>query len=878
MKNLEKNYDPKSFEDRIYKEWEEGEYFKAIRDKSKEPFTIVMPPPNVTGNLHMGHALVSTLQDIVIRWKRMSGYSALWLPGTDHASIATEAKVVQKIRSEGKSKEELGREKFLEEAWDWTRKYGGTINKQLRKIGVSADWSRAAFTLDDHLSEAVEEVFVRMYNDGLIYKGEKIVNYCTDCNTSISDAEVDHEDKKGHLWYFDYPLKDGTGKLTIATSRPETMLGDLAVAVDPTDERYADYVGKTLILPIVGREIPVITDDYVDKEFGTGCVKITPSHDPNDFEVGERHNLGQCIVIENDATISEGYGEYSGLDRFEARKKIVKEMDSLGLLVKIEDIDHAVGHCSRCGTIIEPLVSKQWFVAMETLAKPALDAYKNGELKIIPERFGKIYVNWLENLRDWNISRQLWWGHRIPVYYTQDGETIVSKTKPDESVYGPVTRDEATLDTWFSSALWPFSTLGWPNEESEDYKYFFPTDTLITGYDIIFFWVIRMVFSSLYNTGKLPFNTVYLNGIVRDSQGRKMSKSLDNGIDPLDEIDKYGADAIRFNLVSGNSPGNDMRYIDDEVKDKRNFANKLWNASRYIFMNLEDDKEYTLNRDKLTIEDKWIISRINTLSKDVDRLLEQYEIGIVAKNLYEFIWFEFCDWYIEFTKTRLQNGGDEKDNALAVLLYSLDNILRLLHPYMPFITEEIYSYLPNTQNDEKIINAKYPTYSEDNDYDWEEKAITKLIEAITSIRVEKSELNVPYKNKSKLFIFTESDKTSDIFTKLSNNLVSLASLSEVEIIREDRDLENIATIIKDDYKLYLSLEGLIDNEKELKRLVDEKKKILSEINRAKGKLSNEKFTSKAPEKLVNEEKEKVEKYSKMLLEVEKSISEIESKI
>ncbi|MCT1796754.1 valine--tRNA ligase [Helcococcus kunzii] len=878
MKNLEKNYNPKSFEDRIYKEWEDGEYFKAIRDKSKEPFTIVMPPPNVTGNLHMGHALVSTLQDIVIRWKRMSGYSTLWLPGTDHASIATEAKVVQKIRSEGHTKEELGREKFLEEAWDWTRKYGGNIKKQLRKIGVSADWSREAFTLDENLSEAVEEVFVKMYNDGLIYKGEKIVNYCTDCNTSISDAEVDHIDEKGHLWYFDYPLKDGSGKMTIATSRPETMLGDLAVAVDPTDERYTSYVGKTLILPIVGREIPIIADEYVDKEFGTGCVKITPSHDPNDFEVGERHNLGQCIVIENDATISEGYGEYSGLNRFEAREKIVKEMDDLGLLVKIEDIEHAVGHCSRCGTVIEPLVSKQWFVAMETLKKPALEAYKNGELKIIPERFGKIYVNWLENLRDWNISRQLWWGHRIPVYYTEDGEIIVSKTKPDESVYGPVTRDEATLDTWFSSALWPFSTLGWPNEAAEDYKYFFPTNTLITGYDIIMFWVIRMIFSSLYNTGKLPFKTVYLNGIVRDAQGRKMSKSLDNGIDPLDEIEKYGADALRFNLVSGNSPGNDMRYIDTEVKDKRNFANKLWNASRYIFMNLEDDKEYILDRNSLTIEDKWIISRINTLSKDVDRLLNQYEIGIVAKNLYEFIWFEFCDWYIEFTKTRLQNEGKEKDNVLAVLLYSLDKILRLLHPYMPFITEEIYSFLPNIKTEEKIINAKYPIYEEENNYEWEEKAISKLIDAITSIRAQKSELNVPHKNKSKLFVFTESDMTSDIFTRLSENLVSLASLSEVEVIREDRELENVATIIKDDYKLYLSLEGLIDNEKELKRLNGEKKKIISEIERAKGKLSNEKFTSKAPEKLVNEEKAKVEKYSKMLAEVEKSISEIESKI
>lgn len=875
MKNLEKNYNPKSFEDRIYKEWENGGYFTAQVDKSKEPFTIVMPPPNVTGNLHMGHALVSTLQDIVIRWKRMSGYSTLWLPGTDHASIATEAKVVEKIRNEGHTKFELGREKFLEEAWDWTHKYGGNIKKQLRKIGVSADWSREAFTLDKNISSAVEEVFVKMYNDGLIYRGERIVNYCPYCDTAISDAEVDHKDEKGNLWYFDYPLKNLDRKITIATTRPETMLGDLAVAVDPTDERYQDLIGKMVILPIVNREIPIISDDYVDKEYGTGVVKITPSHDPNDFEVGQRHDLGQCVVIEHDGTISDGYGEFSGLDRYEARKKIVAKMDELGLLGKIEELEHAVGHCSRCGTIIEPLVSKQWFVAMKELVKPALDAYNNGDLKIIPERFGKIYVNWLENLRDWNISRQLWWGHRLPVYYTENGEVIVSKDQPDESVYGKVTRDSDTLDTWFSSALWPFSTLGWPNEDAEDYKYFFPTNTLITGYDIIFFWVIRMVFSSLYNTGKLPFNTVYLNGIVRDSQGRKMSKSLNNGIDPLDEIEKYGADAIRFNLVSGNSPGNDMRYIEDEVKDKRNFANKIWNASRFIFMNMQDGKEYKLDRNKLTIEDKRIISRINTLSKDIDRLLNQYEIGIVAVNLYEFIWFEFCDWYIEFVKTRLHSEGDVKDNALAVLLYSLENILKLLHPFMPYITEEIYSYLPNTKD--LIIVADYPKYEEANHYKWEEKAVSKLVDAITSLRAQRQELNVPNKNKSKLYIFTESDETAEIFSKLSNNLISLANLSEVEILREDKEMDNVAVTVKDDYKLYLSLDGLIDLKKELSRLENEKDKIIAELNRAKGKLSNEKFTQKAPKNLVDAEKEKVEKYTNMLNEVEKSIEDIKNK-
>lgn len=876
MRNLDKNYNPKSFEERIYKKWEEGNYFKAKVDRNKEPFTIVMPPPNVTGKLHMGHALVTTLQDIIIRTKRMKGFETLWVPGTDHASISTEAKVVEKIRNDGHTKEELGRDKFLEEAWDWTKKYGGTINKQLRLIGASADWSRSAFTLDDNLSKAVEEVFVKMYDDGHIYKGERIVNYCPSCKTTISDAEVDHIDKQSHLWYFDYQFTGESEKITIATTRPETILGDLAVAVDPTDERYIDKVGKTVTLPFVGREIPIIADDYVDKEFGTGAVKITPSHDPNDFEVGKRHNLGQCIIMEDDGKISEGYGEYSGLDRFEARKLIIENAKKEGILNNIKDHNHAVGHCERCGTVIEPLVSDQWFVAMKDLAKPALEAYKNGELKIIPERFGKIYVNWLENIRDWNISRQLYWGHRLPVYYKENGEVIVSKEYPDESIHGKVTQDEGTLDTWFSSALWPFSTLGWPDENSEDFKYFFPTNTLITGYDIIFFWVIRMVFSSIYNTGKLPFDTVYLNGIVRDSNGLKMSKSLGNGIDPIDEIEKFGTDALRFNLVSGNSPGNDMRYIEKDVEDKRNFANKLWNASRFIFMNIEEDKIYKIDRTKLTIEDKWIISRINTLSKDIDRLLDQYEIGIIASNLYSFIWFEFCDWYIEFVKTRLYGEGKDKDNVIAVLLHVLDEILRLLHPYMPFITEEIYSYLPD-KND-LIIKAKYPEYSKDNNYDWEENAISKLIDAITAIRSQKKELDVPNKSRSKLFIYSANNETKEVFKKLSENLISLAMLSEVEIIDEDKEIENVAIIILDDFKLYLSLEGLIDYEKELKRLQDEKKNTLSEIKRAEGKLSNEKFVSKAPEKLVNEEKEKLEKYKQMLEEIEKSIKDIEEKI
>lgn len=880
MKNLEKNYNPQIFEDRIYKEWEEGGYFTAKIDYSKKPFTIVMPPPNVTGNLHMGHALNNTLQDIMIRWKRMSGFSALWVPGTDHASISTEAKVVEKIRNEGKSKEELGRDGFLKEAWDWTHEYGGNIKKQLRKLGVSCDWSREAFTLDDRLSDAVIEVFVKMFEEGLIYKGERILNYCPSCDTTISDAEVEHMDTKGHLWHINYPFKDGSGYITIATTRPETMLGDLAVAVNPADERYRELVGKILILPIVGREIPLIADDYVDMEFGTGCVKITPSHDPNDFELGKRHNLGQCQVIKNDATIADGYGEFSGFDRFEARKLIVSRLKEEGFLNRVEDHDHAVGHCERCHTIIEPLVSEQWFVAMKDLAKPALDAYLNGELKIIPERFGKIYQNWLENIRDWNISRQLWWGHRLPVYYCKScGKMFVAREMPDKCNDCGSERfeqDEDTLDTWFSSALWPFSTLGWP-EATEDFKYFFPTNVLMTGYDIIFFWVIRMVFSSLHNTGKLPFDTVYLNGIVRDELGRKMSKSLGNGIDPLLEIKKYGADALRFNLVSGNTPGNDMRYIDKKVEANRNFANKIWNASRFIFMNIDDNKTYSFDKDRLEIEDKWIISRLNAVSKEVNRLLDQYEIGIAASSLYEFIWFEYCDWYIELVKNRLY-GEDEakKDAAMASLLYSLEKILKLLHPFMPFITEEIYSYLPNKKG--MIIEADYPLYLEEENYEWEEKAISMMIESIKAIRAQRLELNIPNSKKAEIFMFTEDESVRKIFRDLSYNLVSLASVKEVKFLEQDNLDSDAVVMVMEGYKLYLSLDGLIDYAKEKARLEEEKKKIESEIARAKGKLENEKFTSKAPKKLVDEEKAKFEKYSLMLVEIENSLKDVNNKL
>ena len=880
MKNIEKNYDPSQFEERIYKKWEEDGYFKAKVDKNKQPYTIVMPPPNVTGQLHMGHALNNTLQDIIIRWKRMKGFEALWIPGTDHASIATEAKVVDKIKKEGKTKEELGREGFLKEAWAWTEIYGGTIKEQLRKLGVSCDWSRERFTLDDSLSDAVTEVFVKMYEEGLIYKGERILNYCPSCNTTISDAEVDHIDEHGKLWNIKYPIKDSDDTITIATTRPETMLGDLAVAVNPDDDRYKHLVGKTLILPLVEREIPIIADSYVDMEFGTGFVKITPSHDPNDFEIGKRHGLGQCVVIENDASISQGYGKYSGLDRYEARELIVKDLEDLGLLDKVEDLDHAVGHCTRCDTVIEPLVSEQWFVAMESLAKPALDAYKNGELEIIPERFGKIYINWLENIRDWNISRQLWWGHRLPVYYCQScGKMIISRDMPDvcpDCGSSDFRQDQDTLDTWFSSALWPFSTLGWP-EKSEDYDYFFPTNALITGYDIIFFWVIRMVFSSLHNTGKLPFKKVYLNGLVRDEKGRKMSKSLGNGVDPLEEIANYGADALRFSLVSGNSSGNDMRYTTKKVEANRNFANKLWNASRFILMNLEDGKEYKLNNEKLSLEDKWIISRINTLSKDVNRLLESFDMGIAASNLYEFIWFEFCDWYIEFVKNRLYSDDqDKKDQALAVLLYSLDKILKLLHPFMPFITEEIYSMLPSS--DDMIILAQYPEYREEDDFEWEEDALSKVIEAITAIRNQRAELKVPNSRKSKLYIYSSDPKVCQVFEKLSYNLISLASISQVEIMDEDHNIDDSLSIIMKDYKMYLSLQGLIDYEKELERLTQEKTKVESEIKRAQAKLNNEKFVSKAPEKLVEEERKKLVKYEAMLEEIEAGIEETRAKL
>ncbi|OXZ34570.1 valine--tRNA ligase [Finegoldia magna] len=868
MKNLEKNYNPKDFEDKIYKIWENEGYFKGIIDNDKKPFTIVMPPPNVTGNLHLGHALNNTIQDILIRKNRMDGYSALWVPGTDHASIATEAKVVSKLKEEGKSKESLGRDGFLEASWDWTREYGGNIKNQLKKLGVSCDWSREAFTLDDNLTEAVEEVFIKMYNDDLIYQGDRIVNWCPNCHTAISDIEVVHEDESGHFWNIRYKFKDSDDYIVIATTRPETLLGDLAVAVNPDDERYTDIVGKTLILPLVNREIKVIADSYVDMEFGTGIVKITPSHDPNDFEVGARHELGQCVVIDEDAKIVEGYGKYSGLDRYEARKLIIEDLEKIGQLDSVKEHEHAVGHCERCHTTVEPLISKQWFVKMDKLAKLALDAYKNEEIRFIPKRFEKVYVNWLENIRDWCISRQLWWGHRLPVYYhNETGEVAVARKNPDPEKY---TQDPDTLDTWFSSALWPFSTLGWPNE-TEDLKYFFPTNVLVTGYDIIFFWVIRMVFSSLYNLGEVPFKDVYLTGLVKDSQGRKMSKSLGNGIDPIEVIDQYGADALRFALITGNTPGNDSRFYMEKVEANRNFCNKLWNASRFVFMNVEDHVK-NINDVELQIEDKWIISSLNDVIDEVSTNLNKYEIGIAAEKIYDFTWNVFCDWYIELVKPRLyRDDSILKESAISVLIYTLTNVIKLLHPFMPYITEEIYSYLPN-KND-MLINETWPKYSETKSYKNEEQIIDKLVESVISIRNSRQEMNIAPKKQSDIYILTSDKSLEEDFKQLESLFRSSVSINEYKV-NEDISEDNNIVIVKDSYKIIIPLNDLIDYSKELERLEKELNTAKSELKRAESKLKNEGFLKGAPEALVEKEKEKVEKYSHLIEDINNSISSI----
>ena len=837
-----------------------------------------MPPPNITGKLHLGHALNNTIQDIIIRYKRMQGYEACWIPGTDHASISTEAKVVEKIKNEGKSKDELGRDKFLEECWDWTEEYGGTIKRQLRTVGVSCDWDRDSFTMDKNLTRAVRKVFKKMYDEGLIYRGNRIVNWDPEAKTALSDAEVYHKDQEGHLWYIKYFFEDSNDFITIATTRPETMLGDLAVAVNPEDERFKDKIGKNLILPLVGRKIPLIEDSYVDMEFGTGCVKITPSHDPNDFEVGKRHKLGQCIVIDEGAKIKEGYGKYSGLDRYDARKLMIEDLEKENLLVKIETIEHAVGYSERTNVVIEPLISKQWFVKMEDLAKDAIKVYKNGDLNLIPDSLGKTYMNWLENIRDWCISRQLWWGHRLPVFYTEDGEIIVSEEDPDENGYldeKKVTQEEDTLDTWFSSALWPFATLGWP-EETEDYKYFFPTDILVTGYDIIFFWVIRMVFSSLYNTNKTPFDHVLFTGLIRDPQGRKMSKSLGNGVDPIDVVNKYGADALRFTIITGNSPGNDMRYDEKRIVASRNFANKLWNATRFVLMNIDESDDLEFKNLDLSLEDKWILKRLNNVVEEVSNNLDKYEIGLAASRIEDFIWEEFCDWYIEFAKERL-NSSDENKKATVkkVLLYVLKDMISLLHPFMPFITEEIYKQLPNKKD--MLIVEDWPQVRDDFNFDDEARVVDGAIEAIKAIRNQRQSLNLGSKIRQDLIIYSSDENTRNFLEILKGQFVNLSKSGEISIISEDKEVEDAVSLIFNDFKIYIPLENLIDYDKERKRLKDEIKKLESEIKRAEGKLNNQGFVSKAPEAVVNEEREKLEKYKDLLVKTQESYKEIEDK-
>ncbi len=874
-KELDKIYNPGSVEDRLYKFWCDNGYFHAEVDQKKKPYTIVMPPPNITGQLHMGHALDETLQDILIRWKRMQGYSALWVPGTDHASIATEAKIVEAMAREGVSKEDIGREAFLERAWAWKEKFGGRIVEQLKKLGSSCDWDHLRFTMDEGCSKAVREVFVRLYEKGLIYRGERIINWCPHCLTSISDAEVEYEEKEGSFWHIKYPFTDGSGYLEFATTRPETMLGDTAVAVHPDDERYKDIIGKTLRLPLMNREIPVIADEYVEMDFGTGVVKITPAHDPNDFEVGLRHNLPVINVFTEDAHINENGGKFKGLTLTEARKQIVEELDREGLLVKVEPFKHNVGTCYRCGTTVEPRVSKQWFVKMAPLAKPAIDVVKNGELKLIPPRFEKTYYNWMENIKDWCISRQLWWGHRIPAWYCDGcGETIVSREDPTScpKCGCHLHRDEDTLDTWFSSALWPFSTLGWP-ESNLELKYFFPTSTLVTGYDIIFFWVARMIFSSLEYMDSVPFDTVLFHGIVRDAEGRKMSKSLGNGIDPLAEIDKYGADALRFTLATGNTPGNDMRYSPERVEASRNFANKLWNAARFVLMNLGDDEPTPHIPENLSIEDKWILSKFNELTRLVTENLQKFEIGLAVSKLYDFIWDVFCDWYIELAKVRL-NGNDEEaaKTVKAMLVYILSGTLKLLHPFMPFITEEIWQALPH--DGETIMLAQWPEYSEELNFSAEETDFEKVMTAIKAIRNRRAEMNVPPSKKAKLFIATAD---TDLFEKCSVFMQRLASASEVEVWTTF-DVEGAVKVITDSAVISIPMNELIDFAQEAARLEKELENANKERAFFESKLNNKNFVDKAPAAVVEKQREGLAKTMDIIKNIEESLAEVRSKL
>jgi len=877
-KELEKNYNPQEIETRLYEKWLSKKYFAAKVNKEKKPFTIVMPPPNITGQLHMGHALDNTLQDILIRFKRMQGYEALWQPGTDHASIATEVKIIEKLKEQGIDKEELGREGFLEKAWEWKAEYGGRIVSQLKRMGSSADWDRERFTMDDGCSEAVQEVFIKLYEKGYIYKGSRIINWCPVCQTSISDAEVEHEEQGGHFWHIKYPIVGEEGFVEIATTRPETMLGDTAVAVNPEDERYTGLVGKMLELPLTGRQIPVIADAYVDKEFGTGCVKITPAHDPNDFEVGKRHNLPETNIMKDDATINENGGKYCGMDRYEARKQIVEELKALGLLVKVEEHVHNVGTHDRCKTTVEPLVKQQWFVRMEELAKPAIHALRTGELKIVPERFDKIYLHWLENIRDWCISRQLWWGHRIPAYYCDAcGKFVVAREMPEVCPHcgaAHMTQDPDTLDTWFSSALWPFSTLGWP-EKTEDLEYFYPTDVLVTGYDIIFFWVIRMVFSGFEQTGKSPFHTVLIHGLIRDSQGRKMSKSLGNGIDPLEVIDKYGADALRMTLVTGNAPGNDMRFYWERVESSRNFANKVWNASRFIMMNMEGVDASGVTAEALTDADRWILSRVNRLAKDVTENMEKYELGIALQKVYDFIWEEFCDWYIEMVKPRF-HGEDAGSKAAAAwtLKTVLIHTLKLLHPYMPFLTEEIFCNLQ--EEEESIMISGWPAYREDWNFPGEEASVETIKEAVRVIRNIRASMNVPPSKKATVYVVSEKTAVRETFEKSKNFFAALAFAGEVLIQTEKSGIaEDAVSAVTADAVLYLPFAELIDISKEIERLEKEEQRLKGELARVNGMLNNEKFVSKAPEAKIQEEREKLTKYAQMMEQVQERLSQLQ---
>ncbi|MDO5388097.1 MAG: valine--tRNA ligase [Clostridia bacterium] len=874
MREMAKSYDP-SIEERIYQNWLEKGYFHAEVDKSKEPFTIVIPPPNITGHLHMGHALDETMQDILIRWKRMQGYNTLWLPGTDHAAISTEVKIVNKMREEGLTKEDVGREGFLKRAWEWKEEYGGTILNQLKKLGSSCDWERERFTMDEGLSDAVLTVFCNLYEKGYIYQGEKLINWCPCCQTTISDAEVEHEDKQGGFWHIKYPIKGTDRFLEFATTRPETMLGDTAIAVHPDDERYKDVVGKTCVVPFVDREIPIIADTYVDMEFGTGVVKITPAHDPNDFEVGERHNLPKINILNDDGTINKNGGKFEGMDRYEARKQIVEELDEMGLFIRKEDINHAVGTHDRCHTVIEPLIKKQWFVKMEELAKPALDAYYKGDLKFVPDRFGKIYTHWLEDIHDWCISRQLWWGHRIPAYYCDCGNVIVSKTKPESCPKCGGThlvQDEDCLDTWFSSALWPFSTLGWP-EKTPELEHFYPTSVLVTGYDIIFFWVVRMVFSALEQMGQVPFKTVLIHGLVRDSQGRKMSKSLGNGIDPLEIIEQSGADALRLTLITGNAPGNDMRFYNERVENSRNFANKLWNASRFVMMHIGDE-DPKCGLDELTSADKWILSKVNSLAKNVTANLDAYELGIAVQNVYDFIWDEYCDWYIEMVKPRLYDKEDPTRNAaLYTLKTVLINALKMLHPFMPFVTEEIFTSVQSEE--ETIMYSKWPEYTSELDFKDDEKAIELMKDAIKSIRNIRAEMNVAPSKKANVIVVSENEEVRSIFEKGKVFFAPLAYASDVKVQADKEGVgdDAVAAAIHNGV-IYMPFAELVDIAKEKERLAKEKDKLIKEVERVEKKLSNEGFVSKAPEKVINEERSKLEKYSNMLKSVEEQIERL----